>query len=327
MKKAQNPLAFLFILLGFVCATSSCDTIRQKVEVPASTGFKKEDIVFKWKLIAGKVTAPLTIPDIFDATNPLISGNPAALAAICTKNAITEFKADDTFSEISNCYTPLGAGNNPQNGTYIFTDSESSINTTYNNASTFPTVLIGRKVTIKSINKTSNPHKMTVEYKTKQGALDVITEFIYEKQTGFTQQEISFNWKLTAGKVTSPLSIPDIFDTSNPLISGNPTALAAVCTKNSVIEFKANNTFTETSSCYIPLGTGNNPQNGTYIFNQAEGSITISYTNASTFPTLLVGRKVVIKSISGTPTKMIVSYATNQSGIDIITEFTYEKQP
>jgi len=316
-------LAYTVFFVGFFVA---CDTKPQDAPPTVQNAFKKEDIIGKWKLTEGKVTAPLPIPDIFDATNPLISGNPQAMASICVKNGIIEFKTDNSFLETTDCYNALGTANNPQGGTYIFNETESSFAITYTNANTFPTVLIGRKVIIKTIDKTVTPNKMTVEYKTMQSGLEITTLFTYVKQAAFAKEELTFKWKLTAGKVTAPLAIPDIFDATNPLISGNPQALAALCAKNSVLEFKANNTFTETSDCYTGLPAGNNPQGGTYIFNEAESSITTTYTNAGTFPTVLVGRKVVVKSINITPVRMIVEYRTVQSGLDVVTEFTYQKQ-
>jgi hypothetical protein len=319
----MKKIAFLLMSLVLFWA---CDTkpIDEPEPEPAPTGFKKEDITFKWKLTAGKVTAPLAIPDIFDTSNPLISGNPTAMAAICTKNAILDLKADNNFVETSDCYAPFGAPNNPQTGTYTFNATEASISTTYTNPAL---ASANRKVTIKSIDKTSTPNKMIVEFKTVQSGLEITTELTYEKQGAFAKEEILFKWKLTAGKVTTPVAIPDIFDATNPLISGNPTAMAALCTKNSVLEFRANNTFTETSDCYTALGAGNNPQAGTYTFNASTSTIATTYNNASSFPTVLVGRTVTIKSITPLPAKMVVEFKSVQSGIEVTTELTYEKQP
>lgn len=180
MKKQRYACLLLLLLIG---AFYACDTkrIEPEPEPPAQTGFKKEDITFKWKLTAGKVTAPLTIADIYDTSNPLISGNPEAMAAVCTKNSVLDLKADNTFSETSNCYTALGTGNNPQGGTYVFAESDFSLTTTYTNVSTFP-ILVGRKVVVKSIDKTSSPHKMVVTLQTTQSGLTITTEFTYEKQ-------------------------------------------------------------------------------------------------------------------------------------------------
>lgn len=179
--KNQCPSCLLLLFFLAIGIFSACDTKPTEEPEPAPTGLKKQDITFKWKLVAGKVTAPLVIPDIYDTSNPLIAGNPEAMAAICTKNSVLDLKVDNTFSETSSCYTALGAGNNPQGGTYVFAESDFSLTTTYTNVGTFP-ILVGRKVVVKSIDKTSTPHKMVVTFQTTQSGLAITTEFTYEKQ-------------------------------------------------------------------------------------------------------------------------------------------------
>ncbi len=171
-------LACLILSVGF----TACDTKPQDTppEPPKQTGLKKEDITFKWKLAAGKVTAPLSIADIYDPAN--FTNFPQLAATACSKNSVLELKADNTFSESSACYTGTApAPSNPQAGIYTFSEAETSFTISYTNASSFPSILLGRTLKVKSIDKTATPHKMIAEFVTVQGSLTITTEFTFEK--------------------------------------------------------------------------------------------------------------------------------------------------
>lgn len=171
----KKLLIQIFFYSAFLVLFVACDTVRQ-VE-PDEIGFKQEDFTANWKLVAAKVTAPISIPDIYDTTNPLVSGNPLALAVLCTKNSLLKLKIDATFDETSDCYAVLGADNNPQSGAYIFVQAESSITITYNNATTIPS-LVARKYIIKSLDATT----MVLEYTVVQSGISIATEATYTKQ-------------------------------------------------------------------------------------------------------------------------------------------------
>lgn len=132
----------------------------------------------------------------------------------------------------------------------------------------------------------------------------------------FKLVDLQQSWELVAGSTkVATLQIPDIFDKNNPLISGNPEAMAALCNKGNILHFKTDMTFSEKSDCY-----NGNTEEGTYTFNEKEGTFEIKYKNSA-----IPGRAYTIKTLNAT--QLIVDYSgTNSTGIPFTSTLTFIKQ-
>ncbi len=130
------------------------------------------------------------------------------------------------------------------------------------------------------------------------------------------KSQIIGKWKLTAGKVTDPAGIvPNLYDRNNTLLNNS-----IFCTENSIFEFKADDTFQETSSCYVaPLA---NPQMGTYTFTESTQKIAVTYNVTSP---LLVNRSLTIKSFQNN--LMVLEFRGLIGGVNATIEFTYNLVP
>ncbi|MCS6832221.1 MAG: lipocalin family protein [Flammeovirgaceae bacterium] len=131
----------------------------------------------------------------------------------------------------------------------------------------------------------------------------------------FKLTDLQHSWKLITGSTkVATLVIPDIFDKNNPLISGNPEAMAALCNKGNILQLKSDMTFGEKSDCYQ-----GKTEEGTYTFNEKEGTFEVKYKNLQT-----PSRLYVIKSLNAS--QLVVEYSgTNSTGIPFTSTITYNK--
>jgi hypothetical protein len=142
---------------------------KEEPEPEPNTKVKKEQLLGKWKLTAGKVTEPANVvPNIYDRNNTLLNNS-----IFCTENSIFDFKDATTFEETSNCYTPPQA--NPQAGTYTFSESEQKMTITYNNTAQN---LVNRTLVIKAFQNGA----MILEFKGLISGVNATIEFTYNKQ-------------------------------------------------------------------------------------------------------------------------------------------------
>lgn len=124
----------------------------------------------------------------------------------------------------------------------------------------------------------------------------------------FRNEQILGKWKLISGfaSLNGAKVIDDIFD-----VSKNPQAAQTACIKNSILEFKDDLSFVETSKCYEKT------EEGVYLFSPT--SLKMTYNNKK-----LENREYLIKTLDAL--LMSVEYSVSISGLPIVTTLTYQKQ-
>ena len=107
----------------------------------------------------------------------------------------------------------------------------------------------------------------------------------------FSKDAVIGKWRIVSASAEvagGVITLPNLFDTLSPLITGNKEALAfTLFGQNTIIEYKQNNIFEEKSGLYATPPTTKEADfakaTGTYVANETEGTLNITY-NAGSSP-------------------------------------------
>jgi hypothetical protein len=163
----KNSIYFIFIcFLGLF----SCNT--PKDPAPPIPIFNVEELVGKWKLVAGSADiggGAIVIPNIFDRTNGLLQ---ADTTGFCSENAILELRTNNQFLETSNCHQNFI--NNTLSGTYTFRQDAATFVITYQAEAK----ITPRAYRITDLNST----EMKVNYSDTRQGIVFLSKLTYQRQ-------------------------------------------------------------------------------------------------------------------------------------------------
>lgn len=152
-----------------------------------------------------------------------------------------------------------------------------------------------------------------------------------ESPKAFSMDAVIGRWKIVSASAEvagGVITLPNLFDAMSPLISGNKEALAfAMFGPNTIIEYKRNNIFEERSGLYATPPTTTEADfgtaTGTYVANEAEGTLNIIY-NAGSSPATLNRNSLVVSVNAKT---LVIKFDVVNSGATATNTFTYSKLP
>ncbi len=171
---------YSFLLLSALFI--GCNTEKDDI-VPEPKAFSMDAVIGRWRIASASSVAAggaITIPNLFDATSPLISSSQDALAfAIFGPNTTIEYKRNNIFEERSGLYatppTTTQANFVTATGTYVANETAGTLSHTFN-AGSSPAAL-NRSAQVVSVNATT----LVIKFDIVNSGVTATNTFTYTK--------------------------------------------------------------------------------------------------------------------------------------------------